>query len=182
MRGKAHDENLFPLIFLSDHPVPRGGLTHERIPAFSSRPASHSSSSLSRISLDVTPLPPPHPSNGGEGKVRDRLPHCFGHLYIFLLEGTVPPWTPAGFKLMIRSVTCCGLREIKVPSELPEEIQRNTQGPHSGSQRTWRLWWEIQSERRAALRHRTESSRIQCHSSSWKMQHSHCQHIWEGGC
>ena len=90
MRGKAHDENLFPLIFLSDHPVPRGGLTHERIPPFSSRPASHSSSSLSRISLDVTPLPPPHPSNGGEGKVRDRLPHCFGHLYIFCSRARSP--------------------------------------------------------------------------------------------
>lgn len=53
-------------------------------------------------------------------------------------------------------------------SELPEEIQssRETHESHSGSKRTCRLWFEIQSERRAALRHMTESLWIQHHSSS----------------
>lgn len=60
MRGKAHDENLFPLISLSDHTVPRGGLTRQRAPAFSSwflTPAPLSDKSLWTLHLCLPLVP-----------------------------------------------------------------------------------------------------------------------------
>lgn len=60
MRGKAHDENLFPLISLSDHPVPRGGLTRQRVPAFSSwflTPAPLADESLCTLHLCLPLIP-----------------------------------------------------------------------------------------------------------------------------
>lgn len=94
MRGKAHDENLFPLIFLSDHPVPRGGLTHERIPAFSSRPASHSSSSQSNLSGRYTSASPSSLERG-RGKSEGQITTLFWTFVHFSARGHGPPVNPS---------------------------------------------------------------------------------------
>lgn len=111
-----------------------------------------------------------HPTDGIK---RDRLLHCldiFQHLSAWGrcpdLQQRALPVNPAGLKLMIRSVTCFVVSKIsKAEQAAWRDTEKHTES-HSGSTRTWRLWFEIQSERPAALRHMTVSLWIQCHYSS----------------
>lgn len=78
MRGKAHDENLFPLISLSDHPVPRGGLTRQRAPAFSSwflTPAPLSDESFGRYT-SASPLSHERGRGKSEGQITTSFWTC----------------------------------------------------------------------------------------------------------
>lgn len=160
---------IFHLIFSSDHPIP-------------CMRQSHSRAACPSVPLGQHLTPPPFSDEcvwtlhfcfppSRDGKMRDRLSHCLD-IWTFIclrarhrFTAERSPVNSAGLALMSRSDTCCGLPKIKGWASCLKRY-RKTYRSRSGSKRTWRLWFEIQSERRAALRYMTESLWIQCHSSS----------------
>lgn len=146
-------------------------VVHQHIPAFLWVIVSFPQISLWTLQL-CFPVP--------QWDIERQIIKLFGHFNINLLEGTVwiniaLPHEPGRIHTHTHtrtpwSAACCGLWHIKDTHKLLEKIQssRKTHDEsQSGSKRTWRLWFEIQSESWAALRHMTESLWIRrCSSSS----------------
>lgn len=150
MGGNAspvYDENLPPNLFLHSF-YSRRQKSHFHPPAC--LVPAQLRFPLRRIPLDVTPLVPPSMRREYERQIIT----LFGLLNIYLPGGAqtgIRAVNSAAFTLTIWSVTCCVLSQR---SRSEQAAWRDT---HSGSKRTWRLWFEIESERRAARRHMTDS-------------------------